>query len=268
MSIRLSWFIFILLAATLCGCGTTIVHNPSFPLTLHDAKAARNKMAEEPKTLQRPVVVLSGFLDPGFAASGIRTELDDVVDGEPIIVVSFATKGDFCSARDKLIAEIETTLPSSDPRATVAVDVITHSMGGLIARYASIPRRDGKRLRIARLFTIATPHRGAAMGGGILPINALAADMDEHSEFIEMIAKVNHPYPIIPYVMLGDQVVGQENAAPQGVAPWWVDRQWYQAPHIVVTRDDRILADIFRRLRGEEPFTIEPPTPLPVQESR
>jgi len=266
MPMRLAYCSSLLLAAALSGCGTTKVHNPSFPVTRGEAKAVRKAMAQQVKTLQRPVVVLSGFLDPGVVAEAFRTSLNDVVDGERIIAISFATERNFDSARDTLIAEVEAALPSSNPRETVEVDVIAHSMGGLIARYASLPRSDGKRLRIARLFTTATPHRGAAMGGGLLPINALAVNMDKHSEFIAMMAKVNHAYPIVPYVMLGDRVVGQENSAPQGQHPWWVDRRWYQAPHLAVTGDHRILADILRRLRGEQPFTIEPPTPLPVQE--
>ncbi len=263
MSVRLAYWGSLLLTATLCSCGTTNVTNPSFPVSRREAKSARSEMTANPKTLQRPVVVLSGYLDPGIAATAIRSSLNDVVEGDPIIATSFATEGDFDSARDTLIAEIEAALPSTDPSETVEVDVIAHSMGGLIARYASLPRRDGKRLRIARLFTMATPHRGAAWGGGLIPINELAADMDEGSAFIKMMAKVHHPYPIIPYVMLGDQVVGQENAAPPGEVSWWVDRGWYQSPHLAVTRDDRVLADIFRRLRREEPFTTEPPTPLP-----
>jgi hypothetical protein len=36
-----------------------------------------------------------------------------------------------------------------------------------------------------------------------------------------------------------------------------------QSDHLTVQEDPRILADIARRLRGEEPFTHAPPAPLP-----
>ena len=266
MQVHLANMVSLLLAAALCGCGTTNVRNPSVPVTRSEAKAAIKEMAGNPKIFQRPVVVLSGILDPGIAATLIKWSLDDVVETSPIITSSFATCGNFNSARDALIAEIEKQLPSENPSETIEVDVIAHSMGGLVARYASLPGGSGKRLRIARLFTLATPHQGAILGGGPLPINALAADMGKDSTFIRMMNEIEHPYPIIPYVMLGDSVVGPENAAPKGQTVRWVDCPWLSLPHVGVVSDKRVLADIFRRLRGETPFTTDPPAPLPVRD--
>ncbi|MFC1766418.1 esterase/lipase family protein [Planctomycetota bacterium] len=52
-------------------------------------------------------------------------------------------------------------MTSDDPNQTVQADVIAHSMGGLVSRYAAMEVPGKPRLRIAHLFTIATPHQGA-----------------------------------------------------------------------------------------------------------
>ena len=70
-------------------------------------------------------------------------------------------------------------------------------------------------------------------------------------------------YPIYPYVRLNDVIVGPANAAPPGTTAWWVDNPPLQPGHIAATTDPRIEADIFRRLRGETPYTLSPPSPLP-----
>jgi hypothetical protein len=61
-----------------------------------------------------------------------------------------------------------------------------------------------------------------------------------------------------------DGWVGESNAAPPGwPAAWWVPNQPFQDAHIGCCTDPRIVADIARRLRGETPFTLNPPAPLP-----
>ena len=87
--------------------------------------------------------------------------------------------------------------------------------------------------------------------------------MRTESEFLETLNAEEPDYEIVPYARLGDEVVGASNAAPPGRNPWWVSRSWFFA-HAGST-DMRILADIARRLRGEEPFAIDPPAPLPDQ---
>jgi hypothetical protein len=71
-----------------------------------------------------------------------------------------------------------------------------------------------------------------------------------------------HGYRLFAYVRLGDGVVGEEHAAPPGVNAWWVPNG-LSFSHLLAGYDDRILADILRRLRDEEPYSIEPAAPLP-----
>jgi len=84
------------------------------------------------------------------------------------------------------------------------------------------------------------------------------------SEFLKRLdAPENAPgYPIYPYVRLGDATVGSENAAPPGRVAWWVSARPLQPSHSGAVLDPRLFAEIARRLRGEEPFTKDPATPL------
>ena len=69
-------------------------------------------------------------------------------------------------------------------------------------------------------------------------------------------------YEVVPYVLLGDDVIGVANAAPCGATPFWLPTQ---APfvHPESQDDKRIYTDIAKRLRGETPFSTPPPAPLP-----
>jgi hypothetical protein len=68
-------------------------------------------------------------------------------------------------------------------------------------------------------------------------------------------------YELYPYVCKGDWIVGEEYAAPPGREPLWLAGHRFQLgldPHRGSWYDPRILADICRRLRGEEPFSTAP----------
>jgi len=241
--------------------------NPSFPLTVDQARSALAKMKDHPKPLTRPLLVLGGWIDPGFATKKLIKQFHNYTNDERIIGVSFGSCKTFDDCRDKAIAELDHQFPSTDLQWTTQVDVIAFSMGGLVARYAHQQQPLGivhRRLRIARLFTISVPHRGAAMAS-MPPLNKLQVDMRPDSAFMNAInqGQKNSDYPIYPYVRLGDRVVGEANTAPPGQTAWWVSNLPLQAAHISAHNDLRIHADIVRRLRGEKTFTTAPPTPIP-----
>jgi len=150
----------------------------------------------------------------------------------------------------------------------VEFDVVGYSMGGLVARYAAAPLEgdDGPltRLRIARLYTISTPHRGARIAKFAVS-SSLGKDMLADSDFLrrldEQWASAN--YPIVPYVRLGDAIVGASNASPQHLTPRWLPRRPFSRSHNDAYRDPRFIADIAARLRDETPFTTEPVEAVP-----
>jgi surfactin synthase thioesterase subunit len=249
------------------GCSADRPLNPSFPVPLAEAKAMLRQMQNDPKQLERPVVVAGGIHDPGLVADRVarsirRTTLPD----DLVTTVSFfgPGKGTFDECRDHLIESVEGAFGPTGSQVTVEVDVIGFSMGGLVARHAARSRDDGgKQLNIRRLFTISAPHRGARMAG--LPtLDRRALDMRSGSEFLAALDEElsRAPYELYAYARLGDMIVGEENAAPPGRHPWWVSNPPFGLAHLGAPHDPRIMADILRRLRGEAPLAILPAAAL------
>ncbi len=266
-----------LLLLPLAGCVTNEPLNPSFPLTVDDARSEIDAMAAAPKPAPRPVLVVGGYMDLGIMTNKVAGTIASVTgERDQVLPVRFFMRGSFEACRDHLIREVEAAYPSDDPHWTREVDVIGGSMGGIVARFAAMPPEPDadanadakpiKRLKIARLFTVSSPHCGAKMA--TLPtFDSRVIDMREDSAFLHKLdaALVNCGYELVPYVRLGDVIVGEANAAPQGVSPWWVQNQPLEFAHLNSFRDERILADISRRLRGESPYTTSPAAPLPAR---
>jgi pimeloyl-ACP methyl ester carboxylesterase len=249
------------------GCGVGQPANPSFALSSAQARTELMEMERAPVAFERPVVVLSGYRDVGIVPWRLVPQLQRLGAGERVIGVTFRSSRDFDECREKVIEAVDAAFPSDDPEWTAEVDVVAVSMGGLVARYAAGELPDGaggKRLRIARLFTISTPHRGAQLA--FLPTwNDLHRGMRSDSDFLRQLNDLerNPSYDLHPYVRLCDLTVGPPNAAPAGEAAWWVPAMPMQLSHHMAFDDPRILADIARRLRGEAAYATEPRAPLP-----
>lgn len=258
----------LLLTALLGGCVAT--PNPSFPVTRAEAEAALREMSDDPQPLERPVIVAAGLFDAGMDVQKIAATLRGVVargDRDKIASASFVslTTGTFDGCRDHLIDKVERAWGVTGGDETIEVDVIGFSMGGLVARYAAMPRTDGgRRLAIRRLFTISTPHRGARMAG-VPTFDRRTIDMRAGSAFLASLddALPDAAYTMYSYTRLGDWIVGAENAAPAGQTAWWVPTPPLALAHVGAATDPRIMADIARRLRGEPPLATDPPAPLP-----
>ncbi|MEC9374278.1 MAG: hypothetical protein VYC34_10560 [Planctomycetota bacterium] len=247
----------------LAGCAKP--QNPSFPLTVSEAKRDLRAMRESPKTLSRPVVVMAGYGDPGVASSHIASRLRRMLDGEDgrVLTVNFGMGlKTFDDCRAHAIEAVEARFPSDDPEWTVEVDVISHSMGGLIARHAAVARAGEKTLRIRRLLSISSPHQGAMMAG-VPTTSEILIDMRPGSAFLEELNAAPMEYTLIPYARLGDTWVGLENTGLPGEQVWWVPNRPFSAAHLGAYSDPRFLADIARRLRGEQPYTSLPRAPIP-----
>ncbi len=271
LSVRFDRLLPLVVLLLLPGCSSDTPMNPTFPLSRAEARAALEQMQQQPKSLARPVLVLGGILDPGFAASHIADVIRDCVpDRQRIIDVSFFETGTFDACARKVIQTLEKLYPSEDPLNTIEVDVVAFPMGGVVARHAAsneFGASNGRRLRIARLFTISAPHQGADIAR--LPtLDERIKDMRPGAPFLaelDVPGNGEEDYPLFAYVRLHDGVVGEEHAAPPGMTAWWVP-SGFTLSHTLAGNDSRILADILRRLRYEEPYSIEPPAPLPEDE--
>ena len=256
----------VLLGAAATGCATAPA-NPSFALSATDARKALREMRQAPRPLERPVVVVHG-LGPAVASRVVANHIRRLTRDRRVITASYDSLGSFDAARRRVVGAVERAFPDRDPHRTREVDVVAISMGGVVARYAAAPPVDakGKRLKVARLFTISSPHRGAAMAALPAVLGRTQRDLRRGSIFLRELARREAalpPYELVPYGRLGDAVVGAENTAPAGTTPIWVPNLLLEDAHLTAFADPRILADIARRLRREEPFASGPAEPLP-----
>lgn len=250
-----------LAAATLAGC---IVprrpDNPSFAVTRSEAQSDLRRMQEAPLPLPRPVVFIAGISDPRISSGAMRSGIAPTLDA-PSMEVDFFTEFTFDGARALLLREVAAAL-GTDIDHLPEVDVVAFSMGGLVARYAAIPDEAGRRLPVRRMFTVCVPHEGARLAG--VPFGVpQGMDMQHGSPFLQRLAAAPRDYELVCYARLDDVTVGEEFAAPEGEPLWWVPTPSGEYAHMQAFNDPRILADIARRLRGEEPFSRPPAAPLP-----
>jgi pimeloyl-ACP methyl ester carboxylesterase len=245
------------------GCAPQPI-NPSLPITADCAHGDLQRMDRSPKRLDRPLVIISGFMDPGFAAVPLRSTFRAATGDSRILIVTLFECCSFDDCRRKLVRSVNRAFPSGNPKETTEVDVIGYSMGGLVARLAANPLLDNvQRLCIHRLFTISTPHRGAKEAKELPLLHPLQADMRPGSALIVRLNATPILYEVYCYVRLGDHPVGVRNAVIPDGRLWWVSAPPFSNPHLGAPYDPRILADIARRLRDEPPLASTPPAPPP-----
>jgi hypothetical protein len=246
--------------------------NPSFHPTRSQAVALLTYDAKHPRPLRRPLVIISGYLDPGILAPRLRDQFRRWTGDPRVLAVSPGLDGSFDDCRRDIVTAVDAAFPTADPDRTAEVDVLGLSMGGLAARAAALPPGprlpSRRRLRIGRLFTISSPLRAAILADAAPgEVYDLQSAMRSGSWLYRLLndgpTSAEDVYPVYSYVRLGDGTVGAANAAVPGTVAWWVATPPLQLPHDAAFGDARILADIACRLRGEPALSRDPPAPLP-----
>ena len=208
-----------------------------------------------------PILVVAGWIDWGIGADRAADELEERFPDRPIVGVSPGWHGTFDAAAAATVEALEEHFPSDDPDATIEVDVVAISMGGLTARHAATEAAPGKRLRVRRMFTLATPHSGAlasgrfgyfGTGADMRPGSGFLADLDRR----EAASPEGHRYPIVQYARDRDFTIGEDGV----VLPPHLSRRgllirmptpWWQTGHKDIYGDNRIFDDIARRMMGD-----------------
>lgn len=263
------------LVSTQSGCYINEhVINPAFVTSEKDAQADERRMRSDLKTLDRPVLIIGGYHSPDHFVESMSIVLRRMTSGDRDDFIRQPTwfETDIEPVAADLVELVDAEFPSPNESETIEVDIVALSMGGLAARYAAdrlqAENPGSRRLKINRLFTLATPHRGAVFASKAALIEDRAvSDMVRRSLFLTKLQEsYKGDYEIVPYVRLKDGVVGAINAAPYGRTPIWVSPpKYFGGSHLGITEDLRILTDIARRLRGETPKSTEG-EPLPDSE--
>lgn len=232
----------------------------SFP---HDKASIDRELARlrnaVPLTPPRPLVILNGYHTPAHVARWAAARIAELTDHQygDILTVSYPTCSLIEQAAERAIDAV------TDRFGTQDVDVVGISMGGLVARYASLapdrrvhPLRQttpgSTRLNIARLFSFATPHMGSKRAALVAPDDA-ARDMKPGSPFLAMLNAHAADYPIVCYAHRGDNLVDPHAAAAPGSKPIVADGSRWMS-HFTAIHNPWFLADLARRLRGLTPL--------------
>jgi len=230
-------------------------------------------MARDPQPLARPLLVLGGYLDPGFAAGTLARAFRRVTGDRRIVRVNFFWRASIQSCREHVHAMLKRHLvdagaPPGAPEAWPEVDVVGFSMGGVIARVAASelePVPAPGPVRIARLFTLDSPHRGARMAEWPAP-TLLQRELRAGSPLLRALdgrEAAGRSFALHPFTRFGDRVVGPERTAPAGMRPIGVRPPRFSPSHLAACRDPRLVAEIARHLRGEPPFADPGPAHRP-----
>lgn len=245
--------------ATLFGCITAPSTNPDYPATDEQVEAEYRRLCAQPRPPARPIVVLNGYRAPFWQAAGVRSRLIELTGAAPdrVIYVSYFWSGDTADATRRAVEAVRAAWPGGGEDETVEVDVVGISMGGLIGRNAAIAEPGRARLKVRRLFTLASPHRGALLAETIAP-DAAAGDMTPGSAFLARLdrALAGADYELVCYALLRDAWVGATRTAPPGRRPIWCAGPVVGA-HQAIGSNRRVLVDLARRLRDEPPLARE-----------
>jgi pimeloyl-ACP methyl ester carboxylesterase len=234
------------------------------PFSVSDARGQLRELEQgdkaSPGAAQRPLVILGGWRDPGIFKARLASTMWDLAGEESVLTVSFFLEGSFAACRDRVVSAVQERWPSDDPTTTVEVDVIAHSMGGLVARYSALASGTGnfeatempvgRRLRIANLCTVATPHRGARLAP-LFYWDRTARDMIAGSDFLRVLdgQLATASYRLVPYVIAGDTIVGSHQSAPFDTSPRTFPRRFLMPSHLNAMNDPRVVLDIAHELK-------------------
>ena len=94
------------------GCGAQPI-DPAFPVSTTWARQDLARMAANPKPLERPLVVISGFLDPGLAATSMHDQFARVTGDKRIAMISLFECMSFEQCRQKIVDVVSRAFPAA-----------------------------------------------------------------------------------------------------------------------------------------------------------
>lgn len=234
-----------LASAVLAGCGSAYVYREAgVPQTTKAAEQALLEMARDPKPLRRGLLVIHGWRDSARRWGNLVYWLERCMTNADHTVTVFDYSGD--QSISDLTRELFERYGVSGE-----VDVVGHSMGGLIAREAA---RLGL-VRIRRLFSMASPHAGSYLAR-YGPWFRQLREMTPGSGFLRRLNSDprSRDFHIVTYWMEGDFLLTQDSSQSIGDAHFVLSRSrkpLFRYTHNQLVMDKRVIHDILCRLRNE-----------------
>lgn len=220
---------------------------------------ARDQMLTTPKPLDRPVVVIAGFADPGLYAALVARELCRLTSRTKpdFILPTINPFADITQSGARVAAQVRSRLATRGLDPDSPVDMVGMSMGGLVARTSGSGLID-EPLKIRNLFTLGTPHRGAQIADTISPSTA-SDQMRPGSDFLQRLD--SHPVPEHThcFTMQGDKVIGPDSGVARGATEYRLPGRPGE-DHLHIMADPLALMHIARLLR-HEPGVLAPHDP-------
>jgi hypothetical protein len=243
------------------ACGAPHTDNESIHADLAFVHDDLRRMRADPVVLPRPVLVLGGYHTWAPVPLALARTLCDHTSQRPndVFCVAFPLDTSIASAAIRTGQRVMHAMGSRENE----MDAVGISMGGVVARVAhadeSVP------VRLARLFTLASPHSGALRADAIR-VDQASRDLRAGSEVLRGLDELRSRGRDVPelycYAQLGDRVVGAMRSAPAGHPLFWTGPTRF-ASHFSTSHNPWFLCDISRRLRGEEPLFSAPHNPPP-----
>lgn len=220
------------------------------------------RMRRERVPLARPLLILNGYHAWAGVVESVRKQLARITSGNPddILAISFMDQTCFDAQRRRVLDETARWVGLNTP-----VDIVAHSMGGLVGRSCGVSNHpDGRTLLIERLYTLASPHRGATLANVATP-DATARGMRAGSDFLKGLdASHTTIRRLVTFTHAKDPVVGAHNTSLHHEHTRWCSGSRVLS-HFSVAHNPIVLATIARELRSEPPLFDWPPSPLPAR---
>jgi pimeloyl-ACP methyl ester carboxylesterase len=194
--------------------------------------------------------VIGGWRSPHFTAARLARRLARATSGKPgdVVPASYALLGTTPAAM-RAVRQTILTQRWHDQE----LDIVGISMGGLIARALAAGLDGQPPLHIRRLFTLATPHRGAVLADWVR-LDPACHDLRQSSPFLQSLDRAAQPIDIRPFALKRDGWVGTARTGPIGTNPYVlppIGLARLGFSHFAIANDPRIIAAIVVELRSQ-----------------
>jgi triacylglycerol esterase/lipase EstA (alpha/beta hydrolase family) len=219
----------------------TLTLLPFWPLWMLLGAAYESAAEGEPPPVpsRRPIILLHGFMltQTSWLVLGHRLRRRGL---GPLYATTYYSLQSVRTSAEQLAAFVEEVRAR---HGAERVDIIAHSMGGVVARY--FIERLGGAQHLGQLITIASPHKGTLMGRyGLVPgARDLVADSS-------LLAELAAPQPGLPYTSIwsrSDSVILPQSSS--SLAPAGEDRVFDDLGHLSLLASRRVTNAIVERLR-------------------